>query len=150
MYTIETRYTWFSSFRNVSRANGRKRRGRRGHGSRCANVTRPTHPSTREGKIVFHVYRISKSGTLSFSLGNRSRSDSHTSPPPHRWPIKRRTPNVEELVSLKPEGKKKKNPSQAALYGHRNNRSAEYIRYRADFSSGEVCAAERASRSRKQ
>lgn len=56
MYTIETRYTWFSSFRNVSRANGRKRRGRRGHGSRCANVTRPTHPSTREGKIVFHVY----------------------------------------------------------------------------------------------
>lgn len=106
------------------------------------------HPHAK-GKSYFTC--ISKSGTLSFSLGNRSRSDSHTSPPPHRWPIKLRTPNVEELVSLKPDAKeKKKNPSQAALYGHRNNRSAEYIRYRADFSSGEVCAAERASRSRKQ
>lgn len=140
--TVETRYTWFSSFRNVSRASGRKRRG-------TWRLLRKREHIHAKGKS--YVTYISKSGTLSFSLENRSRSDSHTSPPPHRGrrQIKHQTPNVEELVS-KTRRKKKKRTSQAALYGHQNNRSAEYIRYRADFSSREVCTAERASRSRKQ
>lgn len=108
-----------------------------------------THP--REGKIVCHIH-FEIRDTFFFSLENRSRSDSHTSPPPHRGrrQIKHQTPNVEELVSKTRRKKKKKRTSQAALYGHQNNRSAEYIRYRADFSSREVCTAERASRSRKQ
>lgn len=150
MYTIETRYTWFSSFRNVSRANGRKRRGRRGHGGRCANVTRPTHPSTREGKIVFHVY-FEIRDTFVFPRKPISLGLAYVTTPSS---VADQAPNAKRggtgLSKTRREGKKKKNPSQAALYGHRNNRSAEYIRYRADFSSGEVCAAERASRSRKQ
>ena len=48
--TVETRYTWFSSFRNVSRASGRKRRG---HGGCCANA----NTSTRRENRMSHTFR---------------------------------------------------------------------------------------------
>lgn len=107
--TVETRYTWFSSFRNVSRASGRKRRG-------AWRLLRKREHIYAKGKS--YVTYISKSGTLSFSLENRSRSDSHTSPPPHRGrrQIKHQTPNVEELVSKTRRKKKKKKEPARLLY----------------------------------
>lgn len=118
-----------------------------GHGGCCANA----NTSTRRENRMSHTFR--NPGHFRFP----SKTDlARTRIRHHPLIVDGGRSNTKRQTwrnwSLKPDAKKKKKKrtSQAALYGHQNNRSAEYIRYRADFSSREVCTAERASRSRKQ